>query len=696
MRIGLISNGFEVPCKDIEQYYIGAGATRLLCHESVYPFRPSDMEKLVSQKLDRVILTGSVLQEDARWDLLLNSGIPIFTLGIDACSNLSDLSKELLRQCLKTTGLISASDNASAAKIDRFLGTSSAFASGTPATALEVAPFSQAEPHTLLDGTGPISLLSTMQSTQSTMVLVHSRHQLSSGIGPGPSTLFAPNTPEFQAKCLSSAGLVISESLIPLVVAARNGTKVCLLVHGENTSDSKRYGIPSVAQGTTPEETLARVHSALRGFSLTYTQQKIREVFDEISTQLNRQRVRMKRSSALISEKGGKPNLTYATIADRNFIPLLVGQLENLLTISGSTLDVHVLALDEEVTNFFKYKYRDIQIQCTTLSELWPEKILKRILSRSTAQKAYTAKPRFLRFVQEKTQKTVFFFDTDIYFFDSPLPLYEAFGDGNTLLFPHWNDSFQKTREYGIFNSGIVGVKGGSELFLKWWENLCVQNCRVSREEGLYYEQVYLDEAPVIFPDVRIYRAGDHNVGHWNIDTLGGSISSGVAFVDGGRIRSFHSAAPDKLGLHECKAAWDQAASFFSHPRPEILASPPLYEEIFAQQRAYWPELDLALKAHHVWASRLGIPLNFFSSRTVRLLEKKWVKRSLLLTASAYRFMRSLARRVFFRPKRKSPSPSSTWAQNRRRARAQLRDLNLQKPLGSLNYTRTAPQEGSI
>jgi hypothetical protein len=71
----------------------------------------------------------------------------------------------------------------------------------------------------------------------------------------------------------------------------------------------------------------------------------------------------------------------------------------------------------------------------------------------------------------------------------------------------------------GTYNGGVVGVSrrpGGPE-FLAWWRERLREHCRYSPEEGMHYDQRWLDLAPTLFEDVAAVREPGYNVAYWNV-----------------------------------------------------------------------------------------------------------------------------------------------------------------------------------
>jgi hypothetical protein len=71
----------------------------------------------------------------------------------------------------------------------------------------------------------------------------------------------------------------------------------------------------------------------------------------------------------------------------------------------------------------------------------------------------------------------------------------------------------------GVFNGGVIGVRESATArrFLAWWQDRLYLDCRHSLQEGLHYDQRWLDLVPSYFDDVGILRDPAYNVAHWNL-----------------------------------------------------------------------------------------------------------------------------------------------------------------------------------
>ena len=71
----------------------------------------------------------------------------------------------------------------------------------------------------------------------------------------------------------------------------------------------------------------------------------------------------------------------------------------------------------------------------------------------------------------------------------------------------------------GVFNGGFAGFSDTSEsrIFLDWWAEKTLKECFRDVENGLHFEQRWLDFVPSYVTSYTIIRDPGVNVGHWNL-----------------------------------------------------------------------------------------------------------------------------------------------------------------------------------
>lgn len=131
------------------------------------------------------------------------------------------------------------------------------------------------------------------------------------------------------------------------------------------------------------------------------------------------------------------------------------------------------------------------------------------------------------------------------------------------LVTPHLLDpgpapNLQTILRAGIYNAGVVAVRGGDEggRFLDWWRQRVACDCIRDPHGGLSGDQRWLDLAVGLFEFVRPLRDPGVNVGYWNLHERVLGQSQGRVLVNGAvPLRLFHFSHVSAAGFAPFAAA---------------------------------------------------------------------------------------------------------------------------------------------
>lgn len=122
----------------------------------------------------------------------------------------------------------------------------------------------------------------------------------------------------------------------------------------------------------------------------------------------------------------------------------------------------------------------------------------------------------------------VVYFDPDIMVFQPITHLFETLDNYNMVLTPHIltpsdnNQYVQPEKNFlaaGVFNLGFIAIKRSVETlrFLNWWKEKLLHQGYARLNEHLFYDQKWLDFAPVLFDRVYIEKNRGYNMAPWNL-----------------------------------------------------------------------------------------------------------------------------------------------------------------------------------
>lgn len=138
----------------------------------------------------------------------------------------------------------------------------------------------------------------------------------------------------------------------------------------------------------------------------------------------------------------------------------------------------------------------------------------------------------------------VTYLDSDLFFFSSPEPVFEEFGNRSLLLTEHrFSPAHQSLQEVtGIYNVGMMAFRKDEAALeaLRWWREKCLEHCSQKPAAGLFGDQFYLNDWPRRFPGVHILRHPGADVAPWNAARYSLQDKSGTLRVNGSPLIYYH------------------------------------------------------------------------------------------------------------------------------------------------------------
>lgn len=143
--------------------------------------------------------------------------------------------------------------------------------------------------------------------------------------------------------------------------------------------------------------------------------------------------------------------------------------------------------------------------------------------NRTYQEFCWTSSSNFSRYILKRNPKSkhIVYLDSDLYFFSSPQPIFDLWGNDSTLIIPHNIVPWKKDKEkfVGKYNVGLVGFKNDKDGLkaLHWWSDSCIEWCHLRYEEGKFADQMYLDYFEEKFNKVHILNHKGANLAPWNL-----------------------------------------------------------------------------------------------------------------------------------------------------------------------------------
>ena len=167
--------------------------------------------------------------------------------------------------------------------------------------------------------------------------------------------------------------------------------------------------------------------------------------------------------------------------------------------------------------------------------------------NRSRVEYFYTCSPATCYYVFQYFEEVdlLTYLDADLYFYSSPLPLFDELGNESIGIIEHRFHWFSRRNKiYGNFNVGWISFRkneNGLRCLNDWMQN-CIKWCYQQLEDEKYADQKYLDAWPNEYHSVKILHNKGANLAIWNIGNYKLKISDQNVFVDNERLIFYHFA----------------------------------------------------------------------------------------------------------------------------------------------------------
>ena len=219
----------------------------------------------------------------------------------------------------------------------------------------------------------------------------------------------------------------------------------------------------------------------------------------------------------------------FYSLFDESFLIKGLALHESLLKHCPEGFKLWVLCADQttfNILNKMNLKY----VTLLTLDDIEDDELREVKKTRTMREYCWTIKTSVGTYIFNKHPEleTLFYLDSDIYFYSSPEPLYKEFEGKSTLLFPHLLPPKRKWKEkdVGKYNAGMFmfrNDKDGREA-LEWWRQVCNMWCYDTPGQGRIGDQKYLDEFEEKFKGVHATEHIGADVAIWNIENYKGMI----------------------------------------------------------------------------------------------------------------------------------------------------------------------------
>lgn len=229
------------------------------------------------------------------------------------------------------------------------------------------------------------------------------------------------------------------------------------------------------------------------------------------------------------------PRRTYCTHFDRNY--LLKGlALYRSLERHGGDFVLYIACLDRTTYGMLQ-KLRLDKVRLIPSEDFEDPQLLRVKPTRTVAEYCWTCTPSVPLYVLEHNPDIglVTYLDADLFFFSSPEPIFEEFGDESILLIEHrFAPRYAEYEVNGRFNVGWLSFRRDDNgmAALRWWREKCIEWCFYRLEDDRMGDQKYLDKWPTHFKGVHVLKYVGANVAPYNFSRYRIARRNGLVYVD--------------------------------------------------------------------------------------------------------------------------------------------------------------------
>ncbi|HTY12894.1 MAG TPA: glycosyl transferase [Candidatus Omnitrophota bacterium] len=232
----------------------------------------------------------------------------------------------------------------------------------------------------------------------------------------------------------------------------------------------------------------------------------------------------------------------YCTLFDKNYLYKGLS-LYRSLADNGEKFTLWVLCLDDTTREVLE-KLAYPGIKTITLAEFEDEGLKKAKKNRNLVEYYWTCTPSLLLYVMKKENlPELTYLDSDVFFFSGPQPVFDEIGNASVSIIGHrYSPEYEHYQKYGIYNVEWLTFRNDGEGMrcIEWWRERCLEWCYSRFENGKYGDQLYLNDWPERFRNVRVIAHKGAGVAPWNVKQYRIEERRGRVLIDEAELIFYH------------------------------------------------------------------------------------------------------------------------------------------------------------
>jgi hypothetical protein len=209
----------------------------------------------------------------------------------------------------------------------------------------------------------------------------------------------------------------------------------------------------------------------------------------------------------------------FCTLFDSKYYSRGIAMYESLARVC-SDFHLYIFAFDNislHALQSLKYPHMTV----ISLAEFEDDELLRVKPERSIAEYCWTCTSSTILYViQQYNVDQCTYLDADLYFFSSPLVLFEEMGDSSILITEHrYTPKYNKAKASGTYCVQFISFRNDERGLkaLRWWRDRCLEWCYARLEDGKFGDQLYLEDWPQRFEGVHVLQHLGGGLAAWNI-----------------------------------------------------------------------------------------------------------------------------------------------------------------------------------
>lgn len=225
----------------------------------------------------------------------------------------------------------------------------------------------------------------------------------------------------------------------------------------------------------------------------------------------------------------------YCTLFDKNYLNRGLALYRSLAKEAGD-FTLWILVMDDETYTILAQLHLP-HIVLITLVDFEDRQLKKIKPTRTPVEYFWTLTPSLPLYILKKypSLPMITYLDADLFFFSSPSPIFDEFGQNSILLTEHrYSPAYQHfEKKSGQFNVQFLTFRNnrlGQEA-LRWWRARCLEWCFNRFEDGKFGDQKYLDDWLVRFRGVHVLDHLGAGVAPWNVHNYPVTSQEGKIYI---------------------------------------------------------------------------------------------------------------------------------------------------------------------